>query len=139
MKASLLLVAVLSGCGGLLGGVAAQQSPCMTQPDSVKAYLTMIQDFYSYADSAALVGSGFPWATAANVKLVTTASTCRAAVTNFNRVTGTTGTPRAESSAFVFAIGSTGWAYVRQGDVSEGDRFYYIFAKDWTFKTTIQE
>lgn len=139
MRASLLLPAtLLIGClNSVPLRVAAQATPCLSQPDSVDTYLRMVRRLYRYSDSTSVVAAGNPWAPPSAITLVTDASICQDAVDAFNASAGITGTPQQESAAYVFAIGSAGFAYVRPGDISAGKQYFFVFSPAWILKATM--
>lgn len=126
---------VLQACAA--GPMLGQSSACLSQPDSVREYLTMIRDYYAVTDPATDVAAGDPWASATDIKLVTKSSTCRAGVAAFNQVSGAVGTPQAEAAAYIFALGRSGFAYVRPGDTTGDKRTFYIFRSDWTYRAAL--
>jgi len=130
--------ALLLGCLNVQAApVVAQASACLSQPDSVSAYLDMVRQHYAYSDSASVVSAGNPWADTTAIAHVTVSSICQDAVDAYNAALGTTGTPQQDTAAYVFSIGNSGYVYVRPGDTSEGRQHYYIFTASWVLKATM--
>jgi hypothetical protein len=138
MKGALIIsLALLLGCLNVQAApVVAQASACLSQADSVNAYLGMVRQHYAYSDSASVVSAGNPWADTAAIAHVTVPSTCQDAVHAYNAALGRE-TAQQDTAAYVFSIGSSGYAYVRPGDTSEGRQHYYIFTVNWVLKATM--
>ena len=138
MKRLLPIVMLVSAWASFMSNSAlAQQSQCITQADSVSLYLAIIRDHFRWTDSATTLASGEPWSSQSQIRLVTNRTTCRSGVDAFNRVSGASGTPQAESQAMIFSLGGTGYAYVRPGDGTNGMRSFYIFKSNWTFRAAM--
>jgi hypothetical protein len=131
----LALALALQACAA--GSMLGQSSACLSQPDSVRVYPTMIRDYYANTDSAAVIAAGEPWASPTKIALVTKSATCRAGVTAFNQISGAAGTPQAEAAAYIFTVGGAGFAYFRPGDTTGDKRMFYIFRSDWTYRAAI--
>ena len=117
--------------------VAAQGSACLTQADSVQVYLDMLQRYYTNADSAQTVAAGGPWASPGAIKLVTKRATCSAGVSAFNAASESTSGAPLDTSAYIFAVGGSGFAYFRPGDIVDGKRTFYLFSLNWVLKGAI--
>jgi hypothetical protein len=129
---SLLLVMLSAGVSNAAYG---QSNACLSQADSSRAYLTMVRDYYRWTDSTPTVAGGDPWAPAALVQQVNDSTVCNSVVGAFNQVA--TGTAAQETSGYVFAIGSAGYAFVRPGDTTDGRRTFYIFLQNMSYRGSV--
>jgi len=131
------LVTVVSvGMGSRL---SAQGGPCLSQPDSVAAFLVATRHVYEHSDSTALASLGIPWATEARVQVVADSAVCAAGLTAFNLLVGTAGTAQAEVSAYIYSLNGAGYAFIRPRDGTDyGAHPVYFFSMSWVYKGTIE-
>lgn len=135
IKSALMGALMLAGAAV---GAQAQSSPCLTQPDSASKFARLTSGIFRFADSTTAVTAGHPWARSANIQLVTDSTTCAAAVAAYNQL-GASGTPLEATAAYVFAIGSTGYALARPGLLSpHGNIPILLFTLSWTYIATAE-
>jgi hypothetical protein len=126
-----ILAATLSA--GTAFTAQAQSVSCLTTADSVVQFRHSISDIYTPADSATVIASGQPWARFANISAVTDSTTCAAAFVAYNQLAGETVT-----SAYVLALGGTGYAFILPGYVtSSGEVPVNIFGPSWQYLVTV--
>lgn len=114
---------------------AAKANPCLTNADSVAWLRLKASAAYQDHDSTTMVAQGLPWARYENIQVVTDTTVCAAGIAAFNAFAGTTGTPQATTAAYILALGGTGYAFIRSGDLSQGGRRkIYVFSPTWVLK-----
>jgi hypothetical protein len=110
---------------------------CRSNADSVARYLRTARGIFSGADSANLVGHGYPFARPTQITAVADTTVCAAAVAAYNTAAQVTGTADAITSAYVFAIGSSGWIVVNPADTTGEFVMHHIFTTGWVLKESL--
>lgn len=116
---------------------APASGQCRSNADSVATYLRTARGIFAGADSANLVAHGYPFARPAQISAVADTTVCAAAVTAYNTAAQVTGTADAITSAYVFAIGSSGWIVVNPTDTTGEFLMYHIFTTAWVLKESL--
>jgi hypothetical protein len=130
MKAhSMLLLLLITNTGTAVG---AQASACRTDPDTAGVLVGRLKVAYAVMDTTRLRAQGDPVAVPSDIVLVTDSTTCAAGVTAYNATNG-----RGVTSAYVVALGESGFVVVDPQDRTGELLMMYVFDSQWRFKTAV--
>jgi hypothetical protein len=131
MLRAILLLIVLVGLPTLLPTAAVAQA-CRTASDTAGSFELQLKGLYTNADSTSLVAQGHPYARPTAISLVTDTLVCAAAVAAFNTKPG-----GSISSAFVYRLGTSGYAVVEPIDKAGEWTMMHIYNASWVFKLSV--
>ncbi len=132
MFRDLLLLSVLLGMHALAGPTSASAQACRTASDTAGSFESQLKSLYTEADSASLVAQGHPYARPTAIALVTDTLVCAAAVTAYNTRPG-----GSISSAFVYRLGTSGYAVVEPMNKAGEWTMMHIYNASWAFKLSV--
>lgn len=131
------VLASLCGCGPNLSLAVAQSSACRTNADTSGALVHEARGVYSIVDSAYLKSQGDPFAAPSDIELVTNSNTCESGVAAYNETNNLSGKPTALTSAYVIALGQSGYIVVDPANTTGEFTMMFIYDRNWQLKRAV--
>lgn len=130
---ALILVTLVSGRPAL-----AQANSCRANADTASAYVGKLKLIYSVADPGATESQGLPYAAPTAISLVTSATTCKSAVSAYNKTNGFSG-KNARNNAYVISIGTGGYAVIDPSNKRGENVLMFVYDTSWRFKKALMD
>lgn len=116
---------------------SAQSSACRTSADTASLLVNRLKIAYASSDTAYLRTQGDPFAAPSAISLVTNSTTCKAAVSAYNKTHGLSGSS-ALKSAYVIALGTAGYVVVNPSETAGEYTLMFVYDAAWKFKRAVE-